>query len=104
MLPPPAPPSSAFDALTNLGHASGAGAVGSPATNIKLVPAEAMDQFKRLLLEHCNLPKIGLTEVLAHTIKGVTKAQVKNTLELVAEKKALRGAWELKPGFGLSPN
>jgi len=88
MLPPPVP-SNAFEALD--------------ATPVKMVPAGDLPEFKRLVLENQKLSKAGLLEVLAKSFDNskVTRALVKNTLERVAEKKTIRGLWELKPGYEL---
>ena len=90
LMPPPSAPINAFQAL---------GAPAKPGKDeVKLVSDEDLPKFKRLVIEHQKLSKVGLTDLLSHSFDHVTKRQVENTLKLVAEKPAKRGAWVLKAG------
>lgn len=94
MPPPPAPvPANAFEALTSTNTAD--------SVAVKLVPNEDLPAFKRLVLENQKLSKVGLLDFLSKSFEKITKTQVKNTLDQVAEKKGKRGVWELKSGHEL---
>ncbi|KND93535.1 Chromatin assembly factor 1 subunit rlf2 [Tolypocladium ophioglossoides CBS 100239] len=92
MAPPPTPVS-AFAALK--GHATGA------AGSMKLVKSELMNDVKRAILDNKALSKVGIIDFIFHQFRdGVSRAEVKNTIELVAEKKGAGRSkeWDLKPG------
>jgi chromatin assembly factor 1 subunit A len=93
MMPPPAP-ANAFAALS-------AGASNST-TPAKLVKAELLNDFKRAILDNKALSKVGIIDFIFHQFRdSVSRAEVKNTLEHVAEKKKGAGRlkeWDLKPG------
>lgn len=95
MAPPGSAPADAFAAMTVT--ASDSGSEKRPA----LVPARTMDNFKRTILEVPTLSKLGIVELMCAKLPGVTKNQVRNTLDVVAEQTGSRGAktWKLKPGF-----
>ncbi len=102
-MPPPPAKLKGFEALISGGKAGTGGSNGSnvvktsqDAAPLKLVSNEDMPKFKRLVIEHQKLSKIGLTDLLSHSFENVTKKQVENTLKLVAEKQGKRGVWELK--------
>ncbi|KAG5973304.1 hypothetical protein E4U58_005347 [Claviceps cyperi] len=93
MAPPPAP-ANAFAAL---------GTAFPAATNTagKLVKAELMNDVKQAILDNRALSKVGIIDFIFHQFReNVSRAEVKNTLELVAEKKGTGRAkeWDLKPG------
>jgi chromatin assembly factor 1 subunit A len=97
-MPPPPAPMNAFQALTTtVKTGKEEGGV------VKMVPDEDMPKFRRLIIEHQRLSKVGLTDLLSHSFDHVTKKQVENTLKVVAEKVGTgkKGVWELKPGFQL---
>ena len=90
MAPPPAP-SNAFAALTG-------GAAPRPD---KMVKDEILDQVKQAILDHKELSKVGIVDIIFHQFRdNVSRAEVKNTLEHVAEKKGpgRTKEWVLKPG------
>ncbi|POR36756.1 Chromatin assembly factor 1 subunit rlf2 [Tolypocladium paradoxum] len=92
MAPPPAPVS-AFAALK--GSAGGAAGV------LKLVKSELMNDVKRAILDNKALSKVGIVDFIFHQFRdSVSRAEVKNTIELVAEKKGPGRSkeWDLKPG------
>lgn len=92
-MPPPPTPANAFAALTSVD--SGAGDVP------KLVKSELLDDVKKSILEHKALSKVGIVDFIFNQFRdSVSRAEVKNTLELVAEKKGQGRAktWALKPG------
>ncbi|KAG6097959.1 hypothetical protein E4U30_000145 [Claviceps sp. LM220 group G6] len=97
MAPPPAP-ANAFAAL---------GTALPAATNTagKLVKAELMNDVKQAILDNRALSKVGIIDFIFHRFRdNVSRAEVKNTLELVAEKKGTGRAkeWDLKPGHEIS--
>lgn len=100
MPPPPAPaPSNAFAALNG-----GAGATdNAPA---KLVKAELMNDIKKAILQNKALSKVGIVDFIFNQFRdSVSRIEVRNTLELVAEKKKTSGKmkeWDLKPGHEIS--
>lgn len=93
MAPPPAP--SVFAAL---GAASGATASNAPAPH-DLVPAAQLDSFKAAVLEYCFLPKAAMIATLKKKLDNCTMAQVKATLDYVAEKPNKKGDWKIKSGL-----
>ncbi|KAG6002472.1 hypothetical protein E4U21_003038 [Claviceps maximensis] len=95
---PPAAPSNAFAALN--GEAGNVTA----ATAGKLVKAELMNDVKQAILDNKALSKVGIIDFIFHQFRdNVSRAEVKNTLELVAEKKGTGRLkeWDLKPGHEL---
>lgn len=84
VMPPPAAPTIAA-ALSS-----------TPAPVKKLVPADQMEAFKGFVLEFKTVTKIGLVDILSSKFPDFTKAQVKNTLELVAEKPGKSQNWRIK--------
>ncbi|KAJ6784777.1 hypothetical protein PWT90_05737 [Aphanocladium album] len=95
-MPPPPAPSNAFVAL------DGSSSTRAESASVKLVKAELMNDVKKFILDNKALSKAGIIDIIFHQFRhAVSRAEVKNTLELVAEKK--KGAskikeWELKPG------
>lgn len=97
MAPPP-PPANAFAALT-AGASGASGASGSD--SLKLVKSEIMNGLKQAILDNKALSKVGIIDFLYHQFRDdVSRTEVKNTLELVAEKVGAgrQKAWTLKPG------
>ncbi|TQV98939.1 hypothetical protein V2A60_007365 [Cordyceps javanica] len=95
-MPPPPAPANAFAALT------GGSTDGAPA---KLVKAELMNDIKRAILQNKALSKVGIIDFIFHNFRDkVSRTEVKNTLELVAEKKGTgkMKEWDLKPGHEIS--
>ncbi|KAG5997605.1 hypothetical protein E4U43_002597 [Claviceps pusilla] len=95
-MPPPAAPPNAFAAL------NGEAGTGTAA---KLVKAELMNDVKQAILDNKALSKVGIIDFIFHQFRdNVSRAEVKNTLELVAEKKGpgRTKEWDLKPGHELS--
>ncbi|KAI5461449.1 chromatin assembly factor 1 subunit A-domain-containing protein [Mariannaea sp. PMI_226] len=91
MAPPPTP-INAFAALT-----------GGPATTDapKMVKAEILDDVKQAILDNAALSKVGIIDFIFHQFRdSVSRMEVKNTLEYVAEKKGTgrQKSWALKPG------
>ncbi|KAG5982823.1 hypothetical protein E4U55_001276 [Claviceps digitariae] len=98
-MPPPAAPHNAFAALN--GEAGNVTA----ATAAKLVKAELMNDVKKAILDNKALSKVGIIDFIFHQFRdNVSRTEVKNTLELVAEKKKVGRVkeWDLKPGHELS--
>ncbi|KAJ4255446.1 hypothetical protein NW762_009441 [Fusarium torreyae] len=97
-MPPPPTPSNAFAALTG-----GAGAGGGDAP--KLVKSELLDDVKRAILSNKALSKVGIIDFLYHQFRdNVSRAEVKNTVEFVAEKtgKGRSKEWALKSGHEIT--
>ncbi|KAG6029434.1 hypothetical protein E4U41_000345 [Claviceps citrina] len=97
-MPPPPAPVSAFAALQ--GDAGNAAAAAT-----KLVKAELMNEVKQAILDNKALSKVGIIDFIFHQFRdNVSRAEVKNTLELVAEKKGAGRSkeWDLKPGHEIS--
>ncbi|KOS18850.1 Chromatin assembly factor 1 subunit rlf2 [Escovopsis weberi] len=89
----PQAPANAFAALQGAGHA--------PAPTTKLVKAELLNDFKQAILDNKALSKVGIIDIIFHQFRdSVSRAEVKNTLEVVAEKKGVGRLkeWELRPG------
>ena len=96
-MPPPPTPSNAFAALTGAGGNSGA--------STKLVKSELLDDVKRAILDNKALSKVGIIDFLYHQFRDdVSRAEVKNTVELVAEKtgKGRSKEWALKSGHEIT--
>lgn len=68
----------------------------TPGAAISLIPAQHMDEFKAAVMEFKYLPKTALCPTLKKRFEKCTTAQIKATLEHVAEKHG-RKDWELKP-------
>lgn len=92
MRPPPAPVS----ALKAIGRVF-------EAETPKLVKKELMDDVKRVILDNKELSKASIIDIIFHRFRDdVSRAEVKNTIELIAEKKKGMGRgkeWDLKPQF-----
>ncbi|KAJ4024233.1 hypothetical protein NW752_002799 [Fusarium irregulare] len=96
-MPPPPTPSNAFAALT--------GASGNSGASTKLVKSELLDDVKRAILDNKALSKVGIIDFLYHQFRDdVSRAEVKNTVELVAEKtgKGRSKEWALKSGHEIT--
>ena len=94
-MPPPPAPANAFSALT--GATSGGGASGA----VKMVKSELLDDVKRAILDNKALSKVGIIDFIFHQFRdNVSRMEVKNTVEHVAEKKGSGRTkeWDLKPG------
>ncbi|RTE71788.1 hypothetical protein BHE90_013796 [Fusarium euwallaceae] len=92
-MPPPPTPTNAFAAMT--GGSSGGGDA------VKLVKSELMDDVKRAILDNKALSKVGIIDFVFHLFREhVSRIEVKNTIELVAEKtgKGRSKEWALKHG------
>ena len=85
MAPPPAP-ADAFAALTSAATKADA--------KKALMPAELLDDFKKVILDFSELTKVGVIEVLSSKFPKCTKNQVRNSLEEVAER--VNKVWRLK--------
>ncbi|KAI3396439.1 hypothetical protein diail_12159 [Diaporthe ilicicola] len=90
MAPPPLP--SAFSAF---GATSVAAVSNAPAPQ-DLVPADQLDNFKATVLEFSFMPKAALTALLKKKLDRCTSAQIKATLDHVAEKPNKKGDWQIK--------
>lgn len=93
MAPPPAP-ANAFAALS-----------ANPTANTnaaKVVKADIMDDVKKSILANKALSKAGIVDFVFQQFRdSATRTEVKNTIELVAERKKGSGKvkeWDLKPG------
>lgn len=99
---PPAPVSSTPANLTNAFAAISQGAAASSVgKKVPLVPPENVEAFKRAILKYPKLSKLGLVEVLSSEFDKCTKAQVKNSVETMAERSGSGQdkLWRLKPEF-----
>lgn len=81
-------PSNAFAALSGPGGKKAA-----------IVPANLLDDFKNAILKYPKLSKVGLVEVLSTQFEKCTKAQVKNSVEMLAERHDK--TWRLKAEHAL---
>ncbi|KAJ4327610.1 hypothetical protein N0V84_002000 [Fusarium piperis] len=93
-MPPPPTPTNAFAAMTSGSNGSGGDAP-------KLVKSELMDDVKRAILDNKALSKVGIIDFVFHLFREhVSRIEVKNTIELVAEKtgKGRSKEWALKHG------
>lgn len=97
-MPPPPTPANAFAALN--------GGTSADSTQAKLVKAELMNDVKKAILQNKALSKVGIIDFIFQQFRdNVSRAEVKNTLELVAEKKKGSGRmkeWDLKPGHEIA--
>lgn len=97
MAPPPAP-ANAFAAL---------GAASASTTNAaaKVVKPDIMEEVKKSILANKALSKVGIIDFVFQQFRdNATRTEVKNTIELVAERKKGTGKvkeWDLKPGHEL---
>ncbi|KHO01438.1 Chromatin assembly factor 1 subunit A [Metarhizium album ARSEF 1941] len=92
-MPPPPAPTNAFAALD--------GCAANVAASAKLVKPELLNDFKRAILDNKALSKVGIIDFIFHQFRSsVSRAEVRNTLEHVAEKKGAGRSkeWDLKPG------
>ncbi|QGI63183.1 hypothetical protein CEK27_007154 [Fusarium fujikuroi] len=97
-MPPPPTPANAFSALTGTNSNTG----GEPP---KLVKSELLDDVKRAILSNKALSKVGIIDFLYHQFRDdVSRTEVKNTVELVAEKigKGRSKEWALKSGHEIA--
>lgn len=97
-MPPPPTPANAFSALTGSNGNTG----GDPP---KLVKSELLDDVKRAILSNKVLSKVGIIDFLYHQFRDdVSRTEVKNTVELVAEKigKGRSKEWALKSGHEIA--
>lgn len=93
MAPPPVP--SGFAAL----GATSAAAVSNPPAPQDLVPAAQLDNFKAAVLEFSFMPKAAMIATLKKKLDNCTSAQIKATLDHVAEKPNKKGNWQIKSGL-----
>ncbi|KIL91473.1 hypothetical protein FAVG1_05089 [Fusarium avenaceum] len=97
-MPPPPTPSNAFSALTGSNNNAGGDA-------LKLVKSELLDDVKRAILNNKALSKVGIIDFLYHQFRdNVSRTEVKNTVEMVAEKtgKGRSKEWALKSGHEIT--
>ncbi|KAF4944554.1 hypothetical protein FGADI_12610 [Fusarium gaditjirri] len=97
-MPPPPMPANAFSALTGSNGNTGGDAP-------KLVKSELLDDVKRAILSNKALSKVGIIDFLYHQFRDdVSRIEVKNTVELVAEKigKGRSKEWALKSGHEIA--
>ncbi|OAA72559.1 Chromatin assembly factor 1 subunit A [Cordyceps fumosorosea ARSEF 2679] len=95
-MPPPPAPANAFAAL------SGGSADSAP---VRLVKPELINDVKKAILENKALSKVGIIDfIYQHFRDRVSRIEVKNTLELVAEKRGTGKLkeWDLKPGHEMT--
>ena len=95
MAPPPMP-TDAFAALSG-------GLSSSPAE--KLVKNEIMNAVKQAILDNKGLSKVGIVDVVFTKFRNdASRAEVKNTIEHVAERKGpgRQKEWELRMGHELA--
>ncbi|KAG6356599.1 hypothetical protein INS49_014472 [Diaporthe citri] len=93
MAPPPVP--SAFAAL----GATAVAASSNPPAPQDLVPAAQLDNFKAAVLEFSFMPKAAMIATLKKKLDNCTNAQIKATLDYVAEKPNKKGNWQIKSGL-----
>ncbi|KAM3427282.1 hypothetical protein MY4824_009539 [Beauveria thailandica] len=95
-MPPPPTPANAFAALN---------ASSTESAPVKIVKAEIMNDVKRAILQNKALSKVGIIDFIFQQFRDrASRTEVKNTLELVAEKKKAgkMNEWDLKPGHEIS--
>lgn len=95
-MPPPPTPANAFT-----GRSGGS----AESSQTRLVKAELMNDIKKAILQNKALSKAGIIDFLFQNFRdSVSRVEVKNTLELVAEKKGTGRVkeWDLKPGHEIS--
>lgn len=93
----PPVPTNAFAALGSAG--------GSNSAPGKLVKPELLNDVKQAILDNKALSKVGIVDFIFHQFRdSASRLEVKNTIELVAEKKGVGRIkeWELKPGHEIS--
>lgn len=86
--------------------ASGGGGGPGGGPGLKLVSGELLLEVKRALLEHATLPKGGTVDIISQRLRGsASRAEVKQTIELVAEKTGTgkQRRWTLRPGHEMEP-
>lgn len=93
MAPPPVP--SGFAAL----GATSAATSSNPPAPRELVPAAQLDNFKAVVLEFSFMTKTALVATLNKKLDKCTTAQIKATLDYVAEKPNKKGDWQIKSGL-----
>lgn len=97
-MPPPPAPANAFAAISSSAPATGSNVV-------KLVKDELLNDFKQAILDHKTLSKVGIIEFISNQFRdSASRVEVKNTLELVAEKKGKGRSkeWDLRPGHEIA--
>ena len=101
MAPPPTK-----DAFSRLTAGSGAGHAPAAAADGKdLVPAEVLEEFKQAVVSEqiCEHTKSTVIDLLAKQFASCTKAQIKTTLDKVAQRASVPGEkksvkrWQLLP-------
>jgi chromatin assembly factor 1 subunit A len=96
VMPPPPAPADAFAALT---ASSAPAPTGAP---LKLVKDEILNDVKRAIVENKAMSKVGIVDFIFHKFReaSISRAEVKNTLEYVAEKRGSGRTkeWELRDG------
>lgn len=97
VMPPPPTPANAFAAIGN------AAANGSPPT--KVVKTEILNDVKKAILNNKALSKVGIIDFVFQQFRdNASRIEVKNTIELVAERKGAGKIkeWDLKPGHEIT--
>ncbi|KAM4056333.1 chromatin assembly factor 1 subunit A domain-containing protein [Hirsutella rhossiliensis] len=95
MAPPPTP-ANVFGAIRNAAETE------AP----KLVKTELWGDMKRVILNNKALSKGSIIDIIFHQFRdGVSRAEVKNTIELIAEKKGSGRSkeWDIKPKYKIEP-
>jgi chromatin assembly factor 1 subunit A len=98
MLPPPAPASTPADAFAAI-------KAGPPPPQAKLVKAAIMNDVKKAILDNKALSKVGIVDFVYHQFRDrASRAEVKNTIEMVAEKQGSGRTkeWCLRPGHEMT--
>ncbi|KAF4582146.1 Chromatin assembly factor 1 subunit A [Ophiocordyceps camponoti-floridani] len=92
---PPKTPATAFEAMKD----------GEDKAGSKTVRAEHLDEVKKLILQYRDLSKGSIIDIIFHkfrnTHSSVSRAEVKNTVDMIAEKKGAGRSreWGLRAGF-----
>ena len=94
-MPPPPAPADAFAALKS----------GPPAAPTKVVKDDIMNDVKKAILDNKGLSKVGIIDFVFQQFRdNATRTEVKNTIEMVAEKRGSGRVkeWTLKSEHGIS--
>ncbi|PHH70918.1 hypothetical protein CDD82_6849 [Ophiocordyceps australis] len=73
--------------------------------SVKLVKSTLMDGVKQAILDHSTYSKMGIIDIIWRQFQhDSSRTEVKNTIELVAEKKGAGrlSRWDLRAGHGIS--
>lgn len=100
-MPPPASKTDGFASL-KAGVVNGSG---SGSSSAKLVKDEILNDVKKAILDNRGLSKIGIIEFVFQQFRdSASRTEVKNTIELVAEKRGTGRVkeWALKTGHDVA--